>query len=549
MRKGSVGAVRLGSLDGETLQAALVTAAQWLERRAEAINALNVFPVPDGDTGLNMSLTLASAAREAGTVEGASVGPVAKAMARGALLGSRGNSGVILAKLLGGVAEEIATCQLLDARNLTLALRAGAKAAYEALANPVEGTILTVARAAAAGAAAVSSGDIIEVLEAAHRSAQVAVAETPDLLPVLKQASVVDAGGEGFRILLEGLLFHLRGDTLPEGASGPATWADLSSVHQGDGDFYGYCTEILIQGRGLDAAAIRQQVSALGSSVLVVGDGELIKLHVHTPRPGAILDFATDLGELLKVKIDNMQIQHEEFAARASTSGLASREPALKREPGTSLVAVTSGNGVARVFESLGVTVVDGGSTMNPSVEDIGRAIEAARRSDVLVLPNNPNVILAAEEAARLVPDRAVRVIPTRNVAQGVAAALALSPEADAAANVAGCCAASARTHCIEMTRAARSATLGGIDIGEGQCFGLLDGEPAAADRGFRAVLDRSLQKLSTNTLEIATVYVGADGTAEEADDLKQCLEENRGVEVEIVSGGQPNYPYIISLE
>ncbi len=548
MSQGPGTTARLLSLDGETLKAALATAARWLDQRASAINALNVFPVPDGDTGLNMSLTLRSAAEEAASA-GSSVGQVATAIARGALLGSRGNSGVILAKLLGGVAAEVADCTVLDARKLALALQSGANAAYEAISNPVEGTILTVARAAAAGALRTSSQDVLAVLEAAHRSAQLAVAETPDLLPVLKQASVVDAGGEGYRVVLEGLLFHLRGEALPEDAGGISAWADLSSIHQADDDFYGYCTEVLVQGRGLDAGAIRKRVSELGTSVLVVGDEALVKVHVHTTRPGSVLDLATELGELVKVKVDNMQLQHQQFAALATTETERKAPRSSKREPGTALVVVASGSGLKRVFESLGAVVVDGADTMNPPVKSIVRAIEATAREDVLVLPNNKNVVLAAQEAAGLATDRSVRVLPSRNVAQGVAAALALNPEAGVEHNLEGCRTAAARARCIELTYAARSAKLEGLRVDQGQCFALLDDEPVAAADGFGTVLGRALERLSSDKFEIGTIYVGAGGTSAEAEDLRQLLSNSAGVEVEIVSGEQPNYPYIISLE
>ncbi|MBI4213119.1 MAG: DAK2 domain-containing protein [Chloroflexi bacterium] len=550
MSKGPETAVRLRHLSGPAFKAALATAATWLQQRADAINALNVFPVPDGDTGLNMSLTLASAAEQAGSATDDSIGQVASAMARGALLGSRGNSGVILAKLLGGFARAVAERDILDAEGLARALRAGADAAYEALANPVEGTILTVARAAADGAEAVASRDVLSVVEAAHRSAQIAVAETPELLPVLKEASVVDAGGEGYRVLLEGILFHLRGEPLPEGSRDVSVWADLTAVHQDADDSFGYCTEVLVQGHGFDSEVIRARVSELGTSVLVVGESELVKMHVHTPRPGAVLDLATELGELVKVKVDNMQLQHREFAARAATAGTAA--PPVRssaREAGTGLVAVASGSGLQRVFESLGAEVVDGKATMNPSVQDIARAIETVHRTEVLILPNNKNVVLGAEEAARLAADRVVRVLPTMNVAQGIAAALAVSPEAGMEPNLTSSREAAAKIHCLEMTHAARSAKFGALHVAKGQCFGLLDDKPAAAADTFQPVLQQVLGKLHGRPLEFATIYIGADGREDIAEDLRRILEGRAGVEVELVPGGQPHYPYIISLE
>lgn len=532
------------TLDGAALRAAIATAGRWLEQHAEALNALNVFPVPDGDTGLNMSLTLSSATEYLQALRSDALPEVAEAMARGALMGARGNSGVILAQILRGMARELAHQPCADSQCLARALAEGATAAYAALANPVEGTILTVARAAAAGAREAVRGNVVDVLDAAHRRARAAVAETPELLPVLKQASVVDAGGEGYRVFLEGLLMHMRGEALPDAPAAVTTWADLSSLHQDEGDFFGYCTEVLFQGSGLDLEAVRDRVSELGGSVLVVGDSEMLKVHVHTLRPGAVLDLATDLGELVKVKIDNMQLQHREFAQSASRAGTA---PVI--EPGVGLVAVVTGAGLRSIFESLGAVVVPGGQTMNPSVEEIAQAITATGRAEVIVLPNNRNIILAAEQTLPMVAGQRAAVVPTQNVAQGVAAALALNPEADAESNVASLLEATERTRCIEITRATRAASLEGLQVKEGEFIALLDDRPVSAGPSSAEALRGALDELPAGSYELATIYVGSEGTVEEAERLGEAIRERTGAEVEAADGGQPHYPYIISVE
>lgn len=531
-------------LDGAALRAALATATRWVEQHAEALNALNVFPVPDGDTGLNMSLTLGSANEYVQGAAGTALADVADAMARGALMGARGNSGVILAQILRGVARELAKAPTADGPCLARALGEGSRAAYGALANPVEGTILTVARAAADGAGGAARGDILAVLDAAHRRARAAVAETPELLPVLKQASVVDAGGEGYRVFLEGLLMHLRGDPLPETPATVTTWADLSSLHQDEGDFFGYCTEVLFQGSGLDLEAVRERVNALGTSVLVVGDSELLKVHVHTLRPGAVLDLATDLGELVKVKIDNMQLQHQAFAESAGRVGAATAI-----EPGLGLVAVAAGDGLRRLFESLGAVVVPGGQSMNPAVEDITQAIQATGRLEVLVLANNKNILMAAEQAVSLASGQRAAVVPSRNIPQGIAAALALNPEASLDENVRSLSESVEKTHCIEITRAVRGASLEGLEVRGGEFFALLDDRPAAVGASSEEALRGALEQLPAQRYEISTIYIGDEGTHEQAERLAETIRDRTGAEVETVEGDQPLYPYIISVE
>jgi DAK2 domain fusion protein YloV len=532
----------------EELRTSLAAAADWLERHRDAIDALNVFPVPDGDTGLNMSLTLRAAADEAAATDG-SLSTVATAMAHGALMGARGNSGVILAQLLRGVARALEGHEAVDARLLASSLSAGADAAYSAVANPVEGTILTVARRAADAACAAAAGSLglVNTLEHAHEAARVAVAETPELLPILKQASVVDSGGEGLRVVLEGILLHFRGESVGSGPMPVGMRVDFASLHTELDDFYGYCTEVLFRGEALQPAAIRARLEALGTCVLAVGDSEMMKIHVHTARPGAVLDMATELGEVVRVKIDNMQLQQQDFAA-AIAQRPPEPPPSGIRQAGTSVVAVALGAGFQEILRSYGATVVTAERTMNPSVEEILRALDDAERTEVIILPNDRNALMAATQAAAQRPDRQVEVVPTASMPAGLAATLAINPDQPASANTRAMARAAERCHCIELTRAARSARVGDIEVSRGALFATLDDTPIGTGGSYPALLDAAIGLL-TGDFEVATIYIGTNGSETEAEVLARSIRSRLDVEVDIASGGQPNYDYIISLE
>lgn len=531
-------------LTPDDLVRALATSAGWLERHVEAINALNVYPVPDGDTGLNMWLTLQSAADQAGSRPHDTVASVAEAAARGSLMGARGNSGVILAQILRGMSESLINLKILDPIRLATALNQGALAAYAAIPTPVEGTILTVARmaGAAAEAAANAGEDIPGVINRAEAAARAAVATTPDLLPILKEAGVVDAGGEGYRVILEGLSKYLRGEPISEGTIRTSGRADLAAIHEHT-DGFGYCTEVLFRASQPRHDMVRSRLEEMGTSLLVVGDRELIKVHIHTQRPGAVLDLATELGEILKVKVDNMGIQHEEFASHSAAAG------ARSVEPGTCTVAVAQGQGFQDLFSSLGSSVVPGGATMNPSVEAIAAAIQRAPRAEVIVLPNHRNVVLAAQEAARLVTERVVAVVPTVSLPQGIAAVLALNPEADLLANLSSVERAADRCHSIEITRAVRDLTLNGVAVSSGTPFALVDGKLAACAPHYGTLVEASLACLPGSAYELATIYTGARGSVVEATAMGETIRARLGLAVDVLVGGEPNYEYIISIE
>ncbi|MPZ15610.1 MAG: DAK2 domain-containing protein [Chloroflexi bacterium] len=534
-------------LDGAGLSAAVALSATWLERHAERINALNVFPVPDGDTGLNMALTLRCAADHVEAAGGGTLSDVASAIGTGAMMGARGNSGVILAQMLRAVARTLAGHDVVDAALLARALEAAAEAGYAGVPNPVEGTILTVGRAAAEAAreAAARHADVVTVLDHAHRAACTSVEHTPDLLPILKEASVVDAGGEGYRVVLEGMLKAVRGEHIDESPVRVDVWADLSAIHQGADDHFGYCTEVLFQGRAMDADAVRHRLENLGSSVLVVGDPEMLRVHVHTLRPGAVLDLATYLGEILKVKVDNMQREYRAFARAAE------RKPAAAPRvlAGTGLVAVAQGGGFEGIFAGLGAVVVPGGRTMNPSVDEILRAVYQVAREEVIILPNDRNVVPAAEQAVRLVEGRPAIVVPTHSMPQGVAAALALNPEATADENSPGILAAAGRCHTIDITRAVRDARIEGAVVERGALMALIDNRPVATARSIEELVGAALGRLGPGPWDIATIYIGQDGTTDGASAVANVIGARTGAQIEIVTGGQPHDEYIVSLE
>ena len=555
------GAQRAGVCDGTHVLAALRASAAWLEVHRASVDALNVFPVPDGDTGTNMALTLGAALRQAETSATPTVGTVAEGAARGALMGARGNSGVILSQLLHGFARAVRDQQHIGAAELAAGLSAAAEAARRSVTTPVEGTILTVATAAATAAAAAAErgDDLVAVLDAALEETRAAVARTPEQLPILKQAGVVDAGAQGYLLVIEGAARYLHG--LPVAADQPAvTDAALHMAHVAHGDDYGYCTEFAVVGPDLDLATLRDAIAQLGESTLVVGDEGLVHIHVHTADPGRVLSYAAPLGRLHQVKIESMQEQHDRFVAQASAAAGArpgavdAAPPPLVRRPTmagrTGVVAVAPGEGLAAVFRSLGADiVVPGGQTMNPSTEELLTAIDALPQHDVLLLPNNDNVLAAAAQA-RALSRKAVTIVPTRTVPQGTAALVAYSADGDAASNAAAMEKAAAGVRTGEITVAVRDAQMEGLAVRAGEVLGVLDGRPVCAGADRDAVALDLLERMGARDADVLTLYYGRDVTEREAHALARRVRERYGgPDVEVISGGQPHYPYIISIE
>lgn len=525
----------------------------WLERHADRVNAVNVFPVPDGDTGTNMFLTMRSTMQEANQCADISAGGMLAAMSHGALMGARGNSGVILSQIVRGIAEAGRGMQAMDAAGFVSGLEQGAAAAYKAVTKPVEGTILTVVREVAEDARRRLNGsgpDLLPLLEAAVQTAHDSVGRTPALLPVLAEAGVVDAGGLGLSYLLEGMLRSLRGESLEaestEAGSVGGDWLQMTEQrHTTEESLYGYCTEVLVSGAGLDPDSIRERMVELGDSVLVVGDSSLVRVHVHTDDPGAALSCGTAVGSLVQVKVDNIRSQAEQFVQMHEERQV--RPPAAGA---VSTVAVVAGEGMAEVFESVGCTrVVAGGPTMNPSTRDLLDAIEACPSEDVAVLPNDKNIIMAAQQAVGLTKKNLV-VVPTRSMPQGIAALLAMNPEEGLDDNAQAMDEARQLVRTVEVTRAVRSTSVGGIKVEAGDCIAILDDELKLSAATPEMAALQAVEDVTEGGTSLVTLYYGA-GTSKSqattlADDLRKRLV---GHEVEVVYGGQPHYNYVISVE
>ncbi|BDG60646.1 DAK2 domain-containing protein [Caldinitratiruptor microaerophilus] len=571
-------------IDGRLLREMVAAAARVLEAEKDAVNALNVFPVPDGDTGSNMALTLEAALREVERVQGTEVGPVARALAQGSLMGARGNSGVILSQLFRGFAQRSGSLRTLGPADLARALQDGVDTAYRAVMKPVEGTMLTVARQAAraAGTAARQGRDVGGILEAALAEAEAALARTPEQLPILKKAGVVDSGGKGYTCILRGWLEAVRAvDTAATGAPAGAAADALQDAGAArdrspatriafrlDEEIaripFPYDTEFFIRGHGIPLDAIRAGLEPLGDSVYVVGSPELAKVHIHTANPGPVLDFCIRYGELIRIEIHNMREQHEDLRARAAEAGGPPDPPdpsgADPQEPGaspgqvaasTAVVAVASGEGIESVFLSLGASrVVAGGQSMNPSTEDILAAIRETGVPVVFVLPNNRNVILAARQAAELAPVE-VHVIPTRSVLEGLAAMVAWHPDAGADRLLPAMQRAAEEVESGEVTWAVRDTAVGDLTIRAGDVLGLHGGDIVVTGRdpeeAVKAVVARMVAKRGG---EVITLFwgEGTDGTRAQAlaADLRALYPDH---EVEVHFGGQPLYPYLFGLE
>jgi DAK2 domain fusion protein YloV len=572
----------LREIAGEQILAGLTAALSWLEANQQEINDLNVFPVPDGDTGSNMYLTLRSSVEEARDAPVPSAADsVLAAAAHGSLMGARGNSGVILSQILRGFAQGSAQRTHLDASGVALAITEASAVAYRAVMKPTEGTILTVVRdaAAAAASAAETTDDIRVVLERVVTEAHAAVERTTDQLQVLRDANVVDAGGFGLAVILEGFA-RAVGDTAPTPAptllrrSGepalrlPPNPGDLEATgsavprrgaaavaprEQG----WGYCTEFLLNGPGLDVDAIRTELGALGESALVVGDPDLVRVHIHTGDPAGLIAAASSRGRMSKLKVEDMSAQHhdvleraEEREARTEAAITAAAVHPDAPPKAIGIASVAPGDGFREIMSSLGAdSIVSGGQTMNPSIEDLLNGVRAVNAENVILLPNNGNVILTAEQVNPLAEDCEVRVVPTRNLPQGISALLAFDPTASLDDNATRMLAAIATVHAVEVTHAVRDTSVNGHTIKTGDVLAVVDDEIAEVGSDYLGVIDAVLNAQKTKP-ELVTVYRGDEVSAEDADALVTTLrEKHAGTEFELQAGGQEHYPYVLSLE
>ncbi len=531
----------LVSLSSQQLADCFIYATDWLGVYKEETNALNVYPVPDGDTGTNMHLTMQSVRRELDVCDHSKMADVTRAISYGSLLGARGNSGVILSQLFKGFTEAVRDLTAIDSAQLVAALERAAKIGYAAVMKPVEGTILTVARETAEGARAAilkdSSLDVRALLNAALDAGRVSLENTKNLLPVLKQANVVDSGGAGYLHVLTGVLAKLEGTALPEAP------AIESYAQQGfENEEFGYCTEFLLENATKPASEIRELVQPFGDSLLVVGSEGFVKGHIHTDDPDALLATVARYGKMVRSKIEDMSEQHTEILSMA---GAASKtDTAL-----TGAVAVVSGYGLVKVFRSLGVRIVSGGQTQNPSVQDILDAANSVESPDVIVLPNNKNVIMAAQKAAELSTDKRIHVLPTKTLGQGLGAALAFLKDSSVEELLPAMQEGASRVLTFEVTHASRTATIDGREIQAGEVIGLRDdvlihngGTPEDA------VVD--MLKGSYTMQEIVTIFTNAEVSSERAEGLVVRLNEALPqLSVEVRTGGPDLYDYLVTME
>lgn len=546
-------------IDGVKFSEMVGLGAHHLYENADYVDSLNVFPVPDGDTGTNMNLSMSSGAKEvaANTVE--HIGETAKALSKGLLMGARGNSGVILSQLFRGFSKAIENEAKIDGKQFADALQYGVETAYKAVMKPVEGTILTVAKDAARIGVekAEETTDMIEVMEAVVAEAKRSLDRTPDLLPVLKEVGVVDSGGQGLLFVYEGFLASLKGEELPV-RSNVNEMEELVSAehHRNVQDFmstedivFGYCTEYMVKfeedklvNHPYDETAYREALSAYGDSLLVISDDEIAKVHIHTEQPGDVLTLSQQYGSLINIKIENMRQQHIDI--------VGDKKEAEKEQHPYAVVTVAMGTGIAELLRSVGASVViEGGQTMNPSTEDIVKAIEEVGAEKVLILPNNKNIVMAAEQAAEHVNIEAA-VVPTKTVPEGLSAVLAFNPEASVEDNKAAMIEAASYVTTAQVTHAVRDTSIDGVDIKKDEFMGILSGKIVTTNPSVADVTKSLLQQVIDEDAEIVTILYGEDVTEEEATDIVDFIEEQfEDVEVEMHNGKQPLYPYIISVE
>ena len=538
--------------------------ATRLNKQAEYVNSLNVFPVPDGDTGTNMGMTIENGAKEVSDRSASTVGEAAGIFAKGLLMGARGNSGVITSQLFRGFSQSVKDKEELDGAALAAAFQSGVEVAYKAVMKPVEGTILTVSRGAAIGAKkkAESTNDAVEVMRAALEGAKTALAKTPDMLPVLKEVGVVDSGGQGLVFIYEGFLSALTGEFIAseDFQATPATMSEMINAehhksvagHVATEDItFGYCTEIMValkQGptyvKDFDYDEFRNYLNNLGDSLLVVNDDEIVKVHVHTEDPGLVMQEGLKYGSLVKVKVDNMRNQHEAQVEKEERQA----KPVEEKE--YAIIAVVAGDGLADIFKAQGVDyIISGGQTMNPSTEDFVKAVEELNARNIIILPNNKNILMAAQSAAEVIEQPAA-VVETKTIPQGLTSLLAFDESKSIEENYERMSASLGDVMSGSVTTAVRDTTIDGLEIHENDNLGMVDGKIVVSNPDMMETLEETFAHMLDEDSEIVTIYVGEDGSEELANELAQALAEKyEDVEVEIHQGGQPVYPYLFSVE
>ena len=546
-------------INGLVLAEMIDLGSKNLAKNAEKINALNVFPVPDGDTGTNMNLSMSSGAKETAANVVENIGELGKSFSKGLLMGARGNSGVILSQLFRGMSQYIADKKEVNAKEFAEAIQNGVSIAYKAIIKPVEGTILTVAREAAEAGlkAAENTTSVVEVMEAIYAEAQASLKRTPELLPILKEVGVVDSGGQGLVCVYQGFVAALKGEKIEGLEAVETNLVDMQFEDDHDMDFmnpedivYGFCTEFTVrldkEKKEFNEDKFREDMSKFGDSLLVISDSEFVKIHVHTETPGDVFNYGQQYGELIKIKSDNMREQHREVLRKQE----AKQTTAPKELKEQAMISISMGAGLSKVLTSMGVDyIVEGGQTMNPSTEDIMKAIKEVNAKNIFIFPNNKNIQLAAKQAAELAEEN-VFVIESKTAPQGLAAVMVYNPQAAAEENFANMQEVLSTVSTLEVTHAVRDTNIEGVEIKKDEFMGIRNGKIVVSNLSLNTVLEELLEKSLDEDSEIVTLYLGEESTEEYTDFLEQLIEEKYpDVEVELIESGQPVYPYIIGVE
>ncbi|MBE5972600.1 MAG: DAK2 domain-containing protein [Lachnoclostridium sp.] len=553
------------SADAQLLKVALLSGAKELEAKKEWINELNVFPVPDGDTGTNMTMTIMAAAREVAALENPTMETIAKALSSGSLRGARGNSGVILSQLFRGFTKEIKEASEISVTVLANAFTRATETAYKAVMKPKEGTILTVARGMADKAVelATETDDIVEFLEKVIEHGDYVLSQTPEMLPVLKQAGVVDSGGQGLMQVMKGALDGVLGKGIPFDAVVVQTAQKAAPIGAAREDIdtadikFGYCTEFIINVEHAydddEELKFKAFLESIGDSIVVVSDDDVVKVHVHTNNPGLAIERALTYGSLSRMKIDNMREEHNERLEMAANAAPAAAPAPKAEEPRKEygFIAVSVGEGLSEIFKGIGADyMIEGGQTMNPSTEDMINAIDKVNADVIYIFPNNKNIILAAEQAKYLVEDKKIIVVPSKTIPQGIAALISFSPEAGPEENLENMVEEMHRVHTGQITYAVRNTNIDGMEIREGDIMGIGDSGMLAVEQDVETAVLKTLERMVDEDSELISVYFGADVEEADAEALLEKIEEAYpDCEVELNNGGQPVYYYLLSVE
>ncbi|SHJ70427.1 hypothetical protein SAMN02745883_00202 [Caminicella sporogenes DSM 14501] len=537
--------MKLRQIDGETLKKMFIQGAYKLSKNREVVDSLNVFPVPDGDTGTNMFLTMESAVSEISKIKEPSISNIAKAIADGSLMGARGNSGVILSQIFRGFEKACKDKEVLSIKDFSTALKSASDVAYKAVMKPIEGTILTIIREVSKKALEITSKNLdfneffSEIIEYGEKILE----KTPDMLNALKQAGVVDAGGKGLIFILKGFEEALNGEISEEEINTYSSKVQIKDEHDGVIEF-GYCTEFIIKGNSSYLNELKNKIKNLGDSMLVVGDEDLIKVHIHTNNPGKVIEYGLEIGELINIKIDNMRYQHQNKVV--ANKDIKKTEE--KKKYG--IISVAMGEGLYNIFKDLNVDkVISGGQTMNPSTEDIVKAINEINADNIFILPNNSNIILAANQAKEIT-EKNVFVIPTKTIPQGITSLIQFDPSLSIKENFDNMMEALNNVKTVQITYSVRDSSFKDLKINKGDILGIADGEIISVGNSINSVADEALRKVINDEHEILTIYYGSEISEETANEFASKMEEiYPELDIEVYFGGQPLYYYIFSVE